>query len=442
MANNVYIGNRYVPIFANPVEWDSLRTYEALTIVTYLGTSYTSRKAVPAGIQLSNTEYWVVTGNYNAQVAQLMDEVTGLETDFDNLESNVTSQVTGLNNKVNTLLGFYKRRVIMLSDSYGNRVNSQNKTFFTLFKEKTGLSNSDFYSSSVAGGCFAHANTAGKFLTLLQNLSGTVTSHDTITDIIVVGGANDAIHSYSSNISAISDFIAYAKTEYSNAKITVFDCGVTLTSPDMYAKSFYAHKAFVDSDVYVVPNAQYLLYNSGLLESDRCHPNASGVDTIAGALIKAVTGGGCDVYYSMTPTATSVSVSLSDSARMVDYAFAPRLTQSNGTLTLSEAPNASYHMFRFRANLAQVAFTGATIVMSGTVGLTDYLGGDSDNKLNFIGTLVEEGETYNNVPVRVRIETNSNNAYVMYITPLASFRFKNSSTSNGYITIASMIKEV
>lgn len=44
MANNIYIGNRYVPVFANPVEWDNLREYEPLTIVTYQGTSYTSKR--------------------------------------------------------------------------------------------------------------------------------------------------------------------------------------------------------------------------------------------------------------------------------------------------------------------------------------------------------------------------------------------------------------
>lgn len=75
MANNIYVGNRYVPVFANPVEWDNLREYEPLTIVTYQGTAYTSRKTVPVGTDLSNTEYWVVTGNYNAQVEMYRREV-------------------------------------------------------------------------------------------------------------------------------------------------------------------------------------------------------------------------------------------------------------------------------------------------------------------------------------------------------------------------------
>lgn len=80
MANNIYIGNRYVPVFANPVEWDNLREYEPLTIVTYNGTAYTSKQTVPVGTALSNTDYWVVTGNYNAQVEEYRQEVI----DFNN----------------------------------------------------------------------------------------------------------------------------------------------------------------------------------------------------------------------------------------------------------------------------------------------------------------------------------------------------------------------
>ena len=37
-----YVGARYVPVFANPLEWSDTREYEPLTIVTYQGNSYTS----------------------------------------------------------------------------------------------------------------------------------------------------------------------------------------------------------------------------------------------------------------------------------------------------------------------------------------------------------------------------------------------------------------
>lgn len=74
-----YIGARYVPIFADPIEWNNLRSYEGLTIVTYQGTSYTSKKDVPVGIELDNKEYWVATGNYNTQVENYRKEVSEIK---------------------------------------------------------------------------------------------------------------------------------------------------------------------------------------------------------------------------------------------------------------------------------------------------------------------------------------------------------------------------
>lgn len=127
--NNVYIGNRYVPVFANPVEWDSLRTYEALTIVTYLGTSYTSKKTVPAGVQLSNTEYWVVTGNYNAQVSMLSGKVDELNNDIgdiNDLETTDKSSVVNAINEIHNTAG----DISELSNKVGNlnNLNTTNKS--------------------------------------------------------------------------------------------------------------------------------------------------------------------------------------------------------------------------------------------------------------------------------------------------------------------------
>lgn len=75
MAVTQYIGARYVPLFAEPLNWDSTKVYEPLTIVLYAGNSYTSRQSVPAGIDINNTSYWALTGNYNAQIEQYRKEV-------------------------------------------------------------------------------------------------------------------------------------------------------------------------------------------------------------------------------------------------------------------------------------------------------------------------------------------------------------------------------
>ncbi len=75
MATTQYIGARYVPLFAEPLDWNNTTAYEPLTIVYYAGNSYTSRQAVPKGIDITNEKYWALTGNYNAQIEQYRKEV-------------------------------------------------------------------------------------------------------------------------------------------------------------------------------------------------------------------------------------------------------------------------------------------------------------------------------------------------------------------------------
>lgn len=79
-----YIGARYVPKFADPIEWDGAKAYENLIIVTHNNESYTSRCPVPPGIDITNERYWAKTGAYNAQLEQLKEGV-----------SDLSSQVTG-----------------------------------------------------------------------------------------------------------------------------------------------------------------------------------------------------------------------------------------------------------------------------------------------------------------------------------------------------------
>lgn len=73
-----YIGARYVPKFADPLEWDGAKAYENLIIVTHNNESYTSRCPVPPGIDITNERYWAKTGAYNAQLEQLKEGVSDL----------------------------------------------------------------------------------------------------------------------------------------------------------------------------------------------------------------------------------------------------------------------------------------------------------------------------------------------------------------------------
>ena len=90
MSVREYIGARYVPLFADPIDWDSTKTYEPLTVVYNQGNSYTSRQYVPAGIDISNDTYWARTGNYNAQIEQYRSEVATFDDRITTNETNIT----------------------------------------------------------------------------------------------------------------------------------------------------------------------------------------------------------------------------------------------------------------------------------------------------------------------------------------------------------------
>lgn len=107
-GTSMYIGARYVPIFADPVEWDDEREYEPLTIVTHNGDCYTSKCYVPKGAQLppypdGQTKYWVKTSDYNYQFADLKKTVTDLSRlveQFQKDNEKFTELINGWNEKV------------------------------------------------------------------------------------------------------------------------------------------------------------------------------------------------------------------------------------------------------------------------------------------------------------------------------------------------------
>lgn len=90
-----YIGARYVPIFGRAgeltIEWDDNEPYEPLTVVMHEGVSYVSRRYIPAGIPVTNTEYWAETYRFNAQVEQYRQEVLRVRRDMDDLSDEVRS---------------------------------------------------------------------------------------------------------------------------------------------------------------------------------------------------------------------------------------------------------------------------------------------------------------------------------------------------------------
>ena len=89
-----YIGSRYVPVFADPIEWDSTREYEPLTMVVHDNSTYTSKQYVPTGIDITNTTYWAMTFGFPAGMEQLRREMDALEDKMDLIEEDIGQAVS------------------------------------------------------------------------------------------------------------------------------------------------------------------------------------------------------------------------------------------------------------------------------------------------------------------------------------------------------------
>jgi hypothetical protein len=88
-------------------EWNKALQYEALSVVTYKGNSFTSKVPVPANVEINNTDYWVNTANYNAQVEEYRkitletkELANNTNTDLQTFKKNQTNTNNEINNKI------------------------------------------------------------------------------------------------------------------------------------------------------------------------------------------------------------------------------------------------------------------------------------------------------------------------------------------------------
>lgn len=110
LINRQYVGARYVPKIMG--EWDKNIPYEALSIVTYKGNSFTSKIPVPAKVDIGDETYWINTGNYNVQIEEYRKETleakqlaNNTNTDLQTFKKNQTNTNNEFNNKIDLTTG-------------------------------------------------------------------------------------------------------------------------------------------------------------------------------------------------------------------------------------------------------------------------------------------------------------------------------------------------
>lgn len=72
---NQYLENAVIT-FADPITWNITEQYPALTcVIDSDGTAYLSKQPVPAGVDISNTDYWLPIFNYDDNINQLRSQI-------------------------------------------------------------------------------------------------------------------------------------------------------------------------------------------------------------------------------------------------------------------------------------------------------------------------------------------------------------------------------
>lgn len=114
MALKKYIGLRYAPKFVGA--WDKSSEYAALSVVYTNEQSYVSRKTVPANTEITNTEFWVKSADWNAQVAQYNQNVEQYQANVERYNQNVETYTQAVDQFYADTLHSYDTKSDMVAD--------------------------------------------------------------------------------------------------------------------------------------------------------------------------------------------------------------------------------------------------------------------------------------------------------------------------------------
>lgn len=214
MAVREYVGARYVPLFADPIEWNDKRTYEPLTIVEHEGNSYTSRQFVPLGIDISNEDFWALTGNYNAQVEQYRQEVLKFDGRITANAKAITTNAQAIVNLRGELLS--QKHMVLIGDSYTNPAVPLGNT--PLWWEYV-CKNLNVVAHNYAKGGAGYQVRGNLFSTQVANAVADASyDHKMVEYCVVYGGINDIGQITATMVQNVYDAL---QKEFVNAKVVI-----------------------------------------------------------------------------------------------------------------------------------------------------------------------------------------------------------------------------
>lgn len=277
LINRQYVGARYVPKIMG--EWNKALQYEALSVVTYLGNSFTSKVPVPANIDITNKTYWVNTANYNAQVEAYRKDVSQVKTD--------------LNNEIVNRKNDSKDNILWIGDSYS--VNYNHKLPNGV---RDMLNAKNWYEYSKGGAGFAGAWAGANFNDLIEQAKKemSATQKEMIKHVYIVGGANDSNFDWATLKPKVISTIQNAKNSFPNAEVCfIFASCAYDTYLDLLTKTKNISNDSYAPCIFAMP---YYYLSGSLYNDDNLHYSENATNHIISVISNLLCGS------SYIPTAT------------------------------------------------------------------------------------------------------------------------------------------
>lgn len=303
-----YTGMRYVPVFADPPEWSSANTYEPLEIVIHEGNSYTSKTFVPVGIDISNSAYWALTGNYNAQVEQYRQEVKKFDGRITKNTEGIavnTADIANLAEKTSSLAHskeFKGSNILYVTDSWGVNTTGVTKPYVNSLGDILGA---NLTSLSVGSTGYISGGTNNFINRLKAWADANPGKTGDIDYVMVCGSSNDYPHATREIAAAVNQFVSYALSAFPNAQVVVIPqfasnkpayASVDTADDNLWRKVNAAATVAYYNNLWhrtrFIPNTFYALAftPASFMSSDNIHLTQSGHNYLAKWLSEALLG--------------------------------------------------------------------------------------------------------------------------------------------------------
>jgi hypothetical protein len=271
LINRQYVGARYVPKVMG--EWNKALQYEALSIVTYEGNSFTSKVPVPANVDISNKTYWVNTGNYNAQVEAYRQQTA-------QLENRLNSEIIDRKNDT-------KDNILWIGDSYSVNYNH---------KLPNGVRNmlnaKNWYEYSKGGAGFSGHWVDATFNDLIEQAKKEMSASqkEMIKYVYIVGGANDSNFVWTELKEKVVSTVQNARSSFPNAQVCfIFASCAYNTYQDLFTKTKYMSNDNYLPCIFAMP---YYYLTGAFYNADNLHFTEKATNYIISVISNLICGSG------------------------------------------------------------------------------------------------------------------------------------------------------